>query len=114
MREKRDVRPRETVGITGAVEPLVARAHEARDVGERGRGVQNPLADQRVTADEGPLVVGERAGLLEDRVGDGHLPDLVQRAGQACPFDFRLFEPQARASASASSATPAAWSPSLG
>ena len=77
-RDERDLRPGQAVGVARAVEVLAARAHDARDVGERRRAQQDPLGDHRVAADELPLLGGERAGLVEDRVRDRHLPDVVQ------------------------------------
>ena len=43
------------------------------------------VADERVLADEGPLAVVERTGLLEDLVGYRELPEIVQLR---CPCQF--------------------------
>ena len=77
-RAERDRVAGEAVGVAAAVEALVARAHELRDVGQRRRGGQDALADERVAAHERPLVLVQRPGLVEDRVGDGELADVVQ------------------------------------
>ena len=58
----------------------MARPDELPDLGERRRGGDDPLPDERVLADEHPLVVVERAGLGQDRVGDRHLAEVVQLA----------------------------------
>ena len=71
------------VGVAAAVGPLVARADERGDAGQAGRGLEDPLADQRVAAHERPLVAVERAGLVEDRVRDRELADVVQGGGDA-------------------------------
>ena len=70
--------PASAVRVAGAVPVLVARAHELRDRQQRGRGAQDALADDRVLAHEGPLLVGQRAGLVQDLVRDRHLADVVQ------------------------------------
>lgn len=44
---------------------------------------QDALADEGVLAHEGPLGIGERAGLAEDGVWDGGLADVVQFGGAA-------------------------------
>ena len=54
-RAERDVRPGQRVGVARAVPALVAVAHEPGDARERRRGADDPLADDRVAADEGPL-----------------------------------------------------------
>ena len=82
-RAERDLLAGEAVRVAGAVPALVAGAHEPRDAAERGRGGDDALADQRVAADERPLVLVERPGLVEDRVGDRDLADVVQLGGVA-------------------------------
>ena len=75
--------PFRRVGIAGAVEALVARAHEAGARGERWRCEDDALADHRVAAHELPLVLVERAGLVEDLVRDRGLADVV-KLGREC------------------------------
>ena len=68
-RPRRSARPSgissagEPVRVAAAVPALVAGAHERRDAGERRRGGDDPLADERVAADERPLVLVERPRL---------------------------------------------------
>ena len=45
-------------------------------------------AQLRVALDLGPLVVVERAGLVQDRVGDAELADVVEDAGGAHALDL--------------------------
>ena len=56
--------------------------------------MKDALADLRVVAHELPLVGAEGAGLLEDHVGDRHLSDVVQQAGQARPLDVLVRQPE--------------------
>ena len=51
------------------------------------RRAEDAFADERVLADEGPLALVERPGLLEDLVGHRELPEIVQLC---CPRE--LFE----------------------
>ena len=53
----------QAVGVAGAVEVLVARAHEPGDVAQGRGALEDALADERVTAHELPLVRVERAAL---------------------------------------------------
>ena len=71
------------VRIAGAVESLVARANELADLRQRGSRRDDPLADERVLADELPLVGVERVGLGENRIRDRDLAEVVQLAGLA-------------------------------
>jgi hypothetical protein len=56
----------------------VGRAHDAGHLSERRRAGKDPLPDDRVPAHQPPFALGEHAGLGEDRVRDGDLPDVVQ------------------------------------
>src|SRR5207245_11798285 len=58
---------------------LVRGAHDHRDGSHRGRGVEDALAEDRVLTYEVPLRALKRVWLLEDRVGDTHLADVVQQ-----------------------------------
>src|SRR5207249_7501458 len=69
---------RETVGIAGAVEMLVARAHDRCNVEEGGRGGEDPFTDDDVALHERPLGFVQGAGLVEDRVRNRELADVVQ------------------------------------
>ena len=79
-----------------------------------GAADDDPLADQRVAADELPLVRVQRAGLGEDRVRDRDLADVVQLGGVAHALGLVSVRPRRRAVASASSATPSRWVTSSG
>jgi hypothetical protein len=65
-------------------------------VRERRRGAHDPFADDRVAADELPLVVVESAGLVQDGVRDGDLADVVQLGGEADPHDLVRCQPESR------------------
>ena len=58
------------------------RAHDLADVAQvAADAVEHALADDRVLAHDHPLLVGQRAGLVEDLLGGGELADVVhQRA----------------------------------
>ena len=99
---------RERIGVAAAVPPLVARPHELCDILERGGGEQDALSDDRVTADELPLLVAERARLAQDRVGDPDLADVVQLCGEAEALTSSVSSPRTVAVASTSCATPSA------
>ena len=84
-RLERDRLAREAVGIAAAVPALVVRAgdplrdaeHLRLAVGEHAR------AEHRVRLDDLELLVGELAGLEQDRVRDRDLAEVVQRRGLA-------------------------------
>ena len=78
-RAERDVRGREPVRVARAVHALVARADEPRAALERRGGGEDALADDGVAADQRPLGVRQRAALLQDRLRDRHLADVVER-----------------------------------
>ncbi len=81
-RGERDLVAREAVGIAAPVPALVLVPHRFRDVAEARQREQDPLADDRVLAHQGPLGGVERPWLVQDRVRDADLPDIVeQRAG---------------------------------
>jgi len=50
------------------------------------------LADHRVALHHGPLVVAQRAGLVEDRVRDRHLADVVQLGCDPDPLDVDFWQ----------------------
>ena len=55
-------------------------------------GRDDPLADQRVLADELPLLVVERSGFGEQGLGQGELADVVQLGGDPEGFRVRTAE----------------------
>ena len=61
---------------------------------QRGRGGDDALADHRVAAHELPLVVVERARLVQDRVGDRGLADVVELGRERDQLDLVLGEPE--------------------
>ena len=67
--------------VAAAVEPLVVRGGHRREVGEGGDPAEDLGAVARVLADHAPLLVGQLVGLVEDRVRDAELADVVQQAG---------------------------------
>jgi hypothetical protein len=75
---KGDVVAFQPIGIARAVPLLVRGAHERRHAGERVGAGNDALADERMTAHERPLVLVERTWLVEDRVRDRGLADVVQ------------------------------------
>ena len=80
-RSKRDLLAGQAVRVARAVPALVARADDRADRLQGGRGAEDALADDRVAAHELPLGVVQRPRLVQDRIGDGHLPDVVQLSG---------------------------------
>lgn len=46
-----------------------------------GGGREDPLTQERMTLHEDALFLVERSGLLEDRLWDRHLPDVVELGG---------------------------------
>ncbi len=72
---------RQPARIARAVEPLVVVAHEiAHLVAEAAELVEQPVAALGVLLDDRVLGVVQRPGLLEDRVRNGELPDVVDEA----------------------------------
>ena len=70
----------EPARVAAAGEPLVVVEHEPADrVGEAAELAQQLATPLRVALDDGELLVGQRAGLLQDRVGDVELADVVEQ-----------------------------------
>src|SRR5512133_1027793 len=78
---ERDALAGQAVGVAAAVPAFVAGAPDPADGAQRLGRADDALADDRVLADEAPLGVVERAGLVQDRVRDGDLADVVQLGG---------------------------------
>ena len=55
---------------------------------ERGRVLEDDLADARVLDDGPPLGRGQRRRLVEDLLGDGDLADVVEQGGDPDPVDL--------------------------
>ena len=71
--------PASPSGIAAAVPALVLGAHRGREVRERGDRADDALAHRGVRVHDPPLRLRQRAGLLQDRVGDAELADVVQQ-----------------------------------
>ena len=80
-RLERDRLAADAAGIAVAVGLLVAVEDPLADVGQLA-GAEDPAGHLGVAADLVPLGRRERPGLVEDRVGDADLADVVQHAGQ--------------------------------
>ena len=80
-RAERDVVPGQPHRVAGAVPVLVAGDHDRAGAGQGGHRLHDPCAQLRVATHDLPLVVGERAGLVEDRGGNRDLADVVQSRG---------------------------------
>src|SRR6187431_2891360 len=78
-RDERALRP---VGIAGAVEPLMVVADEVPDFVAEPEIDEDLVAPFGMQLDDSELLVGQGAGLLEDRVGHGQLADVMdERSG---------------------------------
>ncbi len=80
-RADRDLGSGDGVGIAAAVPALVLVADDPRDHAHSGDRSQDALADHRVLSHDLPLGVVERAGLVQDRVGNANLADVVKQRG---------------------------------
>ena len=70
-------------------------AHDHPDLAQHAAdAVEHPLALDRVRLHQRPLVVVQRAGLVDDRVGDHDLADVVQQRRQLDVVALALVEPQ--------------------
>src|ERR1041384_4354559 len=77
-RRERDGLTPETFRIPRSVVHLVVVANELGGDLEEGDAGDELVADQWMGAHDPPLGRGERAGLVEDRLGNAHLPRIVQ------------------------------------
>ena len=94
-RAERDLRAAQPIRVAVPVVALMGRADEPGDRAERGRGGEDRLADDRVLADQGPLLLGEGAGLVHDRVRDRDHADVAQLGGTGDLVDLLRRERQA-------------------
>ncbi len=76
------------VRVAGAVEALVAGPHESGHGNHRGGGGEDPLPGFRVALDDRPLGWLEHRGLVENRVGDGDLADVMKLRGPDERFEL--------------------------
>ena len=73
----------EPVGVAAAVVALVRAAHDHADAPEQpADAVEHALALDRVRLHQRPLALVERAGLVDDRVRDVDLADVVQHRSE--------------------------------
>ena len=71
------------VGVAAAVPLLVRRAHDPADLAEEAaHAVEHPLALDRVRLDDEPLVVGQRARLVDDLLRHGDLAHVVEQRAE--------------------------------
>ena len=98
-RGERDRVAREAVRVARAVPALVVVADDELALAEEVDVAQDLRADHGVAAHQRVLLLGQRAGLEQDRVGHGDLADVVQ---QEAELDLRRVldrrSPQERAS----------------
>ena len=99
-RLERDRLAGEARRVSAPVDALVVGEHPVADVAQVGV-LEDPRAELRVAADLLPLAVVQRAGLVEDGVGDPQLADVVQHAGGAHALDALGGNPSSRAICSA-------------
>src|SRR6185437_10430578 len=74
-----DLVSREAARIALAVQPLVMRASDRGEFAERTDTRQNCLRMRGMQAHDRPFALVKRAGLVEDRVADAQLADIVQQ-----------------------------------
>ena len=76
-----EVERRAAVRVAAAVEPLVVVEHEPpHEIGEPAELAEELVPPLGMPLDDRELLLVERAGLLEDLVGDGELADVVEQA----------------------------------
>ena len=78
--------PREPAGVAAAVEALVVMEHPVRLIGSSAASrIAWPMSTCRVIARRSSAA--SALGLLQDRVGDADLADVVQQAREAQPLE---------------------------
>ena len=80
--------------VAAAVPALVLGAHGGREVGERRDRADDALADRRVRAHDPPLGVATARRLLQDRLRDAELADVVQERDLRDGDDLLVGEPE--------------------
>src|SRR6266702_7660004 len=68
-------------GIARAVKSLLVRKHNFRGIAKKWDANQHVVADFAVCAHDFFFLVGKRAGLSQDAIGNGHLADIVEKRG---------------------------------
>src|SRR3990172_8484829 len=82
----------ESVGVAAAVVVFVVQLHDRQVVLERPGFFENAFADLGVELDELELLFIEWAALLQHRVWNSDLPDVVHLSANANDLDFPLWE----------------------
>src|SRR5437879_2185333 len=84
-RPQRDSLAAQAARVTRAIVELLVRQNDFRGVAKKWDAAEHGVANLAVPPHDVALLIGERAGLAQDLVGDGHLTDVVQegRAGDA-------------------------------
>ena len=70
--------------------PLVVVEDDRHGVAQRGRVLEDDLADARMLDDRPPLGRRQRRRLVEDRLRDRHLADVMEQRRDPDPIDFGL------------------------
>ena len=104
--------PRQAVRVAAAVPALVVGAHDQPDVvHEAPDPVEHLLALEGVGLDQLPLVGVELAGLVDDRLGDRDLADVVQERAEFEVPPLLAVQFSSSATARARPSTPRQWTP---
>ena len=93
-RAERDLLARESMGVTGAVVPLVMLGDRLPPLAQpRKQRRDDPLTGLRVATEEAPLPIVRPSGLVEDPAGHAKLADVVQKRRPSKPILIVLGEP---------------------
>ncbi len=79
----------EAVGVSAAVEFFMVLSGDASDVLEAVDAAEDLFGETGMTFDDGELLGGEFAGLVEDGVGDAELAEIVEQSGAVDALDAR-------------------------
>src|ERR671923_108248 len=79
----------EAVGVAAAVHSLVARPRDLEDDRREPDAAEDVLRDDGVAPHHLPFLVGQRAGLVEDRLGDADLADVVEQRADLDRVEIR-------------------------
>src|SRR5437870_13563646 len=81
--QERDALASQSVGVAAAVEALMMAADRGEDFLATDNRGQDALADNGMIPNKQVLRQSERPGLVQDRLGNAHLADVVQASGKA-------------------------------
>src|SRR5262249_24449935 len=76
--QQRDVVARETVGVSGSIPVFMVMTNDGKHAPERLEGLADGLASHWLLADDLPFFIGKAGVLLENFVGNGHLPQIMK------------------------------------